>query len=224
MVTLAQAVRPGAPVMYGHFASNVDMQSGAPALGTPEYAKLALASGQIARALGLPWRSSNTTTSNCVDAQAAYEGQMSLWACMLGHANLINHAAGWLEGGLTASFEKLIVDAEMLQMMSEVLQPIRLEEDELAAEAIAEVPPGGHHFGTEHTLERFRTAFYPTMLSSRQNFESWTEQGGQDAARRANGIWKRMLADFEPPPVDPAIKEALIDYTQRRKRDIETRH
>ena len=224
VVTLAQAVRPGAPVMYGHFASNVDMQSGAPALGTPEYAKLALASGQIARALGLPWRSSNTTTSNCVDAQAAYEGQMSLWACMLGHANLINHAAGWLEGGLTASFEKLIVDAEMLQMMSEVLQPIRLEEDELAAEAIAEVPPGGHHFGTEHTLERFRTAFYPTMLSSRQNFESWTEQGGQDAARRANGIWKRMLADFEPPPIDPAIKEALIDYTQRRKRDIETRH
>jgi trimethylamine--corrinoid protein Co-methyltransferase len=224
VVALAQIVRPGAPVMYGHFASNVDMQSGAPALGTPEYTKLALASGQIARKLGLPWRSSNTTTSNCVDAQAAYESGMSLWACLLGHANLVNHAAGWLEGGLTASFEKLIVDAEMLQMLVEAIRPIRLDDAELALDAIAEVPPGGHHFGTAHTLERFRTAFYPSLVSSRQNFESWSEQGGADAAQRANRLWKKMLAEYEQPPIDPGVEEALAAYTRRRKNEIEIHH
>ena len=221
VVVLAQVVRPGAPVMYGHFASNVDMQSGAPALGTPEYVKLALASGQIARALGLPWRSSNTTTSNCVDAQAAYESQMSLWACFLGHTNLVNHAAGWLEGGLTASFEKLIVDAEMIQMLLAMIEPISLESDQLAMDAIAEVPPGGHHFGTEHTLERFRTAFYPSLLSTRQNFETWVEQGAQDTAQRAHLIWKEMLRNYQQPPIDPAVEESLVEFTQRRKREIE---
>ena len=145
--------------MYGAFASNVDMQSGAPALGTPEYTKMAIASGQLARKLGIPFRSSNTTTSNSVDAQSAYESEMSLWGAAMGHANLVNHAAGWLEGGLTASFEKLIIDAEMLQMMAETMQPIIVDSDELALEAIAEVPPGGHHFGTAHTLERYTTAF-----------------------------------------------------------------
>ena len=125
--------------MYGSFASNVDMRSGSPALGTPEYTKAALASGQIARKLGLPFRSSNTTMSNCCDAQAAYESQMSLWGSVMGGAHLVNHAAGWLEGGLTASFEKLIIDAEMLQMMAEYLRPIELSDDELALDAIAEV-------------------------------------------------------------------------------------
>ena len=220
VVVLAQAVRPGAPVMYGEFASNVDMQSGAPALGTPEYTKTTIASGQIARALGLPFRSSNTTTSNCVDAQSAYESEMSLWGCVLGHANLVNHAAGWLEGGLTASFEKLIVDAEILQMMAEILEPIEINEDELAVEAIAEVAPGGHHFSTGHTLERYRTAFYRPMLSSRQNFETWEEQGSADTAARANRIWKQMLTAYERPPIDPAIEEALRDYVERRKLEI----
>jgi trimethylamine--corrinoid protein Co-methyltransferase len=139
VVVLAQLIRPGAPVMYGAFASNVDMKSGAPALGTPEYARMTIASGQIARALGLPFRSSSTTTSNCVDAQSAYESEMSLWACMSGHTNLVNHAAGWLECGLTASFEKLIVDAEMLQMMAETFRPIKINEGELAMDAIEEV-------------------------------------------------------------------------------------
>ncbi len=172
VVTFAQIVRPGSPVIYGSFASNVDMRSGAPALGTPEYTKAAQASGQIARRLGLPFRSSNTTVSNCVDAQAAFESQMSLWGSVMGHANLVNHAAGWLEGGLTASFEKLIVDAEMLQMIAEYLRPIEVTEDELAIDAIAEVGPGGHHFGTSHTLERYETAFYIPILSNRQNFEA----------------------------------------------------
>ncbi len=220
VVVLAQVVRAGAPVMYGEFASNVDMQSGAPALGTPEYARMALASCQIARHLGLPSRSSNTTTANCVDAQSAYESQMSLWSSVMGQANLINHAAGWLESGLTASFEKLIVDAEMLQMMSETLKPIGFGEDQLAVDAIAAVEPGGHHFGTEHTLARYRTAFYAPMLSDRQNFENWQQAGSQDSAQRANVIWKRLLAEYQPPPIDPAVREQLQDYVARRKIEI----
>lgn len=220
VVALAQAVKPGAPVMYGSFASNVDMQSGAPALGTPEYARMTIASGQIARALGLPFRSSNTTSSNCVDAQSAYESEMSLWACTMAHANLVNHAAGWLEGGLTASFEKLIVDAEMLQMMAETLRPIEVNEGELALDAIAAVAPGGHHLGSSHTMERYQTAFYPSMVSSRQNFESWQEAGSMDTAVRANKICKTLLAEYEQPPTDPGVEEALKDYAERRKWDI----
>ncbi|MDH3439825.1 MAG: trimethylamine methyltransferase family protein [Gammaproteobacteria bacterium] len=220
VTTLTQVIRAGAPVMYGAFASNVDMQSGAPALGTPEYSKMALASAQIARRLGMPFRSSSTTTSNCADAQAAYESQMSLWGAILGHTHLVNHAAGWLEGGLTASFEKLIIDAEMLQMMAETLKPIVVNEDELALDAIAEVPPGGHHFGTAHTLERYETAFYAPILSTRQNFESWQEEGGLRSAQRANGIWKQLLTEYEKPAIDPGIEEALIEYVNRRKQEI----
>ncbi len=221
VVALSQAIRPGAPVLYGSFASNVDMKSGAPALGTPEYTKMTIASGQIARALGLPFRSSSTNTSNCVDAQSAYESEMSLWGCAMGHANLVVHSAGWLESGLTASFEKLIVDAEMLQMMTETLRPIEVNSDELAMDAIEEVQPGGHHFGTSHTLERYESAFYTSMLSSRQNFETWEETGSKDTAVRANEAWKALLAEYQQPAIDPAINEQLKDYVERRKLDIE---
>ena len=219
--TYAQLVRPGAPVMYGSFASNVEMRSGSPALGTPEYTQAAQASGQIARRLGLPFRSSNTTVSNCVDAQAAYESEMSLWGAIMGGAHLVYHAAGWLEGGLTASFEKLIVDAEMLQMMAEYLRPMGTSADELAVEAIAAVAPGGHHFGTAHTLARYETAFYSPMISSRQNFETWQEGGATDTAARANATWKQLLRDYEQPPLDAAIDEALVDYVERRKLAIQ---
>jgi len=220
VVAFAQIVNPGAPVMYGSFASNVDMRSGAPALGTPEYAKAAQASGQIARHLRLPFRSSNTTVSNCVDSQAAFESQTSLWGSVMGHANLVNHAAGWLEGGLTASFEKLIIDAEMLQMMAEYLRPIEVNDDELALDAIAEVEPGGHHFGTSHTLARYETAFYTPMLANRQNFESWQESGSIDISVRANTIWKQVLRDYEQPALDPAIDDALVEYVEKRKQAI----
>jgi trimethylamine---corrinoid protein Co-methyltransferase len=216
----SQLVRPGAPIMYGSFASNVDMRSGSPALGTPEYTKAALASGQIARKLGLPFRSSNTTMSNCCDAQAAYESQMSLWGAVMGGAHLVNHAAGWLEGGLTASFEKLIIDAEMLQMMAEYLRPIEFSDDELALDAIAEVEPGGHHFGTAHTLQRYESAFYAPIISSRENYENWQEAGSNDSVVRANGIWKQLLKDYQQPPLDPAINDALVDYVERRKQEI----
>jgi trimethylamine--corrinoid protein Co-methyltransferase len=217
VLTLVQSINPGAPVVYGSFASNVDMMSGAPALGTPEYTKAALASGQIARKLKLPLRSSNTTSANSCDAQSAYESSMSIWGAIMGHSNLVNHAAGWLEGGLTASFEKLIIDAEMLQMMAETCSPIETSAEHLALDAIGEVQPGGHHFGTEHTLARYETAFYAPILSNRQNFESWQEAGSIEAATRANTIWKQMLAEYQQPPLDPAIDEALEDYVTRRK-------
>ena len=220
VATLAQLVRPGAPIIYGSFASNVDMQSGAPALGTPEYTKAAQASGQIARRLKLPFRSSNTTVSNCIDAQAAFESEMSLWGSVMGHSNLVNHAAGWLEGGLTASFEKLVIDAEMLQMMAEYLKPIPVNEDELAVDAIAEVGPGGHHFGTSHTLQRYESAFYTPLLSNRQNFEAWKEAGSIDIATRANTMWKQLLNEYEQPPLDPAVDEELVAYVTRRKNKL----
>ena len=220
VVTYTQVVRPGAPVMYGSFASNVDMRTGSPALGTPEYTKAAQASGQIARKLGLPYRSSNTTVSNCIDAQAVFESEMSLWGAIMGGANFVNHAAGWLEGGLTASFEKLILDAEMLQMMAEYLRPIEVTDDELALDAIAEVGPGGHHFGTSHTLARYETAFYSPIMSNRQNFEAWEEAGSIDAGARANAIWKQLLQEYEQPALDPAIDEALVAYVDKRKLEL----
>jgi trimethylamine--corrinoid protein Co-methyltransferase len=216
-ITLTQVVRPGAPAVYGAFTSNVDMRSGSPAFGTPEYAKAALASGQLARRYNLPFRSSCVNSSNTVDAQSTYESAMSLWAAVCGGANIVVHAAGWLEGGLTASLEKLIVDAEMLQMMAEYLQPIEVSEETLALDAIAEAGPGGHFFAVQHTMSRYRTAFYEPLLSDRRNFESWQEAGAEDAQVRANRIWKSLLANYRQPPLDPGIDEELADYVSRRK-------
>ncbi len=216
-ITLVQAVRPGAPAVYGAFTSNVDMRSGSPAFGTPEYAKAAQASGQLARRYGLPFRSSSVTSSNVVDAQSTYESAMSLWAAISGGANIIVHAAGWLEGGLTASFEKLIVDAEMLQMMAEYLQPIEVTPETLALDAIAEAGPGGHFFGVSHTMSRYQSAFYEPFLSERRNFETWQEAGAEDAQARANRIWKALLDSYQPPPLDPGVDEELQDYVNRRK-------
>jgi trimethylamine--corrinoid protein Co-methyltransferase len=220
LICLAQIVRPGAPMVYGAFTSNVDMRTGAPAFGTPEYVKGALASGQMARRYGLPWRSSNTTASNVVDAQAAYESEMAVWGAVMGGVNLLYQGAGWLEGGLTASYEKLIIDAEILQMLSEVLQPVPVDDASLGFEAIAEVGPGGHFFGSTHTLERYQTAFYRPLVSDWRNFETWQADGARTATERANVIWKRLLAEAAPPPLDPAILEALDAFVARRKREI----
>jgi trimethylamine--corrinoid protein Co-methyltransferase len=220
LVALAQIVRPGAPMVYGAFTSNVDMRSGAPAFGTPESVKGAIASGQLARRYGLPWRSSNTTASNVVDAQAAYESEMAVWGALMGGVNLLYQGAGWLEGGLTASFEKLIIDAEILQMLSEVLQPLPVDAPSLGFDAIAEVGPGGHFFGTAHTLERYETAFYRPLVSDWRNFETWQADGAKTATQRANTIWKRLLAEAVPPALDPAIVEALDAFVARRKVEI----
>jgi trimethylamine--corrinoid protein Co-methyltransferase len=221
LVALSQIVRPGAPMVYGAFTSNVDMRTGAPAFGTPESVKGALASGQLARRYGLPWRSSNTTASNVVDAQAAYESEMAVWGAAMGGVNLLYQGAGWLEGGLTASFEKLIVDAEILQMISEVLQPLPVDEASLGFDSIAEVGPGGHFFGTAHTLERFEHAFYRPLISDWRNFETWQADGSRTATERANTVWKRLLADAVPPSLDPPVLEALDAFVARRKEEIE---
>jgi trimethylamine---corrinoid protein Co-methyltransferase len=222
LIALSQVVRPGTPMVYGAFTSNVDMRTGAPAFGTPEAVKGALASGQLARRYGLPWRSSNTTASNVVDAQAAYESEMAVWGAIMGGVSLLYQGAGWLEGGLTASYEKLIVDAEILQMMSEVVQPLVVDAATLGFEAIAEAGPGGHFFGTAHTLERYETAFYRPLVSDWRNFETWQADGALTATQRANTIWKRLLADAVPPPMDPAVLEALDAFVARRKREIAT--
>ncbi len=220
LVALAQIVRPGTPMVYGAFTSNVDMRTGSPAFGTPESVKSQFASGQMARRYGLPWRSSNATASSVVDAQAAYEAEMAVWGAIMGGVNLLYQGAGWLEGGLTASYEKLILDVEILQMMSEVLQPLVVDTATLGFEAIAEVGPGGHFFGTAHTLERYETAFYRPLLSDLRNFETWRADGSRTATERANTIWKRLLADAVPPALDPAKAEALDAFVARRKREI----
>ena len=219
-VVLAQAVRPGAPVMYGAFTSNVDMRSGAPAFGTPENAKANVASGQLARRYRLPYRTSNASASNAADAQGAYETQMSLWGAILGHGNLIYHAAGWQEGGLTASYEKLVLDVEMLQLMAEFLKPIVVDAAELGFDAIRGVPTGGHFFGEAHTMERYEHAFYRPLISNWQNYENWQIAGGKDATQRATEVWKQALVEYEQPDMDPAVREALDAYVDRRRAEI----
>jgi trimethylamine--corrinoid protein Co-methyltransferase len=219
-VTLTQLVRPGAPVMYGAFTSNVDMKSGAPAFGTPENTKANVASGQLARRYNLPYRTTPGSASNAADAQGAYETMMALWGAVLGHGNLVYHAAGWQEGGLTASFEKFIVDVEMIQHMMEFLKPIEVNEGELALEALGRVPTGGHFFGEPHTLERYSTAFYQPMLSNWQNYEAWQEAGGLDATARATRLWKKALEEYAQPAMDPAVREELEAYVARRKEEI----
>ncbi|MEO1193492.1 MAG: trimethylamine methyltransferase family protein [Pseudomonadota bacterium] len=216
-IAFSQLVRPGAPIIYGGFTSNVDMKSGAPAFGTPEYTRAALAGGQLARHYGFPYRSSNANASNRADAQAAYESQMSLWGALMGHANLLMHGAGWIEGGLTASFEKVILDVEMLQMMAEFMQPVEVSENSLGLDAVREVGPGGHYFGAQHTLERYETAFYQPVLSDWRNFESWEEAGSVTATQRANLLFKEALAAYEAPPLDPAIDEELTAFVEKRR-------
>ncbi len=215
-LTLAQIVRPGTPVVYGSFTSNVDMKSGSPAFGTPEYVKAAFGAGQMARFLGLPWRSSNATASNIPDAQSAYESQMSLWGALFGGCNFVLHAAGWLESGLTTSYEKFILDIEMLQMFAEVFQPVGAAASDIALEAVAEVGAGGHFFGCAHTMERYRSAFYAPLVSDWRNYGSWHEDGAKTATERASEIWQSTLDRYVAPVRDPAIVEALDAYVARR--------
>jgi trimethylamine--corrinoid protein Co-methyltransferase len=216
-IALAQVVAPGAPIMYGGFTSNVDMRSGAPAFGTPEYAKAALAGGQLARRYGFPYRSSNACAANAVDAQAAYESEMSTWGAVMAHTNLMMHGAGWMEGGLVASFEKFIIDVEILQMMSEFLQPLVVDEAHLAFDAISEVGPGGHFFGAAHTLERYESAFYSPLVSDWRNFETWRDAGSPTASQHANRIWKQALESFAPPPLEDSRAAELSDFVERRR-------
>ena len=215
-MVLTQVVRPGAPVIYGGFTSNVDMQSGAPAFGTPEYMRTAMIGGQLARRYGVPYRSSNVSAANALDAQAAYESVFSLWGAIMGGVNLLMHGAGWMEGGLHASYEKMILDAELLGMVEAFLDPVVVDEDTLGFEAIEGVGPGGHFFGAEHTQSRYKAAFHRPMLSDWRNYETWEEAGSPELPSKANRIWKELLASYEPPPMDPAVAEELQAFVDRR--------
>ena len=216
-IAFTQMVRKGAPAGYGGFTSNVDMKTGAPAFGTPEYMKAVIAGGQLARRYGFPYRTSNTNAANTVDAQAAYESVFSLWGVVEGGGNFVMHSAGWTEGGLTASFEKFILDVDLLQMVAEFLRPLDVSEDALALDAIRDVGPGGHFFGTAHTLARYENAFYSPLISDWRNNETWVEAGKPTAFERANRIYKETLAHYERPPLDPAVEEELDAFVARRK-------
>jgi trimethylamine---corrinoid protein Co-methyltransferase len=216
-LVIAQSVRPGSPFAYGGFTSNVDMKSGAPAFGTPEQMKAALVGGQLARRYGLPYRSSNTNAANTVDAQAAYESVFSLWGAVMGGVNLLMHGAGWMEGGLQASFEKMVLDADLLDMITVFLSPFAVDEQELALDAMREVGPGGHFFGCAHTQARYRTAFFAPMISDWRNHETWREAGSPTAYDTANRLYKERLAAYVEPPMDAAIREELEAFVARRK-------
>ena len=220
-IALTQLIRPGCPVVFGSFLSNTDMQSGSPSFGTPESAIGLLCTGQIARHFGLPWRSGGgLTSSQTVDAQAAYEAMMTMLPTMLAGPNYVMHAAGWLESGLVSCYEKFIVDIEILRMLHEEFTPLEVDEESLAFSAHEEVGAGGHFLGAVHTLERFRECFYRPLLSSTANYERWSRDGGKDAAARASDIWKKTLEEYEEPELDPDLRAELKAYVDRRRTEL----
>jgi len=217
-MTFVQLVRPGAPVVFGSFASSLSMQSGAPTFGTPEPALLLYAVAQLARRLGVPFRSGgNLCASKVPDAQAAYESANTFQPTILAGINFVLHAAGWLEGGLTVGYEKFILDADQCGMAAVFTKGVDLSENAQAVEAILSNGPGQHFLGHPHTLANFETAFYRSEIADNNSYEQWLEGGSLDAAQRANPIWKRMLAEYEAPPIDPGVDEALLEFMARRK-------
>ena len=220
-IALCQLVRPGCPVVFGSFLSNTDMQSGSPSFGTPESAIGLLCTGQIARRYGLPFRSGGgMTASQTPDAQSAYEALMTMLPTFLAGTNFVMHSAGWLEGGLVSSYEKFIVDIELLRMLRHEFTPLEIDEASLAFGAHEEVGAGGHFLGAAHTLERFRTCFYRPLLSSTENFDRWTRNGGLDAAARAEKIWRDTLEAYEQPPLDDGVRAQLEEYVVRRRAEL----
>jgi trimethylamine--corrinoid protein Co-methyltransferase len=215
-IAFMQMVRPGAPAIYGAFTSNVDLRSGAPAFGTPEQAQAAIISGQLIRRYRLPYRSSNVNAANAPDAQAAYESMMSLWSAVMGGANIVVHAAGWMEGGLCASLEKFIIDVETLQMMTCFLNPPTVDAGTLGLDAIREVGPGSHFFGAQHTMERYQTAFYAPLISDRRSEQAWRDAGAPDTAQRANQLGQRFLREYQEPAIADESRAALEEFVARR--------
>jgi trimethylamine--corrinoid protein Co-methyltransferase len=220
-IALAQLIRPGTPVIFGSFLSNIDMQSGSPTFGTPESGIGLLCTGQIARRFGLPFRTGGAmTSSQTPDAQAGYEALMTLLPTFLAGTNWVMHSAGWLEGGLVAGYEKFVIDVELVQMLQAQFRPLEIDEASLAFDAHREVGHGGHFLGAAHTMERFRTCFYRPLLSSSENHERWMRNGGADAAERAQTIYQRTLDGYEQPALDDAVREELEDYVIRRRREL----
>ena len=213
-----QLVRPGAPVIFGSFASSLSMQSGAPTFGTPEPTLTIFVLAQLARRLGVPFRSGgNLTASKIPDAQAAYESAATFQPTMLAGVNFVLHAAGWLEGGLTMGYEKFILDTDQCGMAETLLSGVDLSENGQALESVIETGPGQHHLGTAHTLANFETAFYRSFTADSNSFEQWSEEGSLQAAERANSLWKKALSEYQPPPIDEAVDEALCEYMAKKK-------
>jgi len=216
-ITLAQLANPGAPVSYGGFSSNVDMKSGSPAFGTPEHMKLSIGSGQLARHIGLPWRSASGSASNTADMQSAGETHMGLWAAMMANATLTVHAAGWLEGGLSFGYEKFINDVEALQQLAELCTPVPEDTDSLAWNALADVSPGGHFFATAHTMERYQQAFYQPLVADLSNFGAWTEAGSKTSTERATSIWQSALENFTPPESSEEAEDRIAEFVRKQE-------
>jgi trimethylamine--corrinoid protein Co-methyltransferase len=220
-IALSQLINPGCPVIFGSFLSNIDMQSGSPQFGTPESAVGLLCTGQIARHFGLPVRSGGgLTSSQMPDAQAAYEGLMTMLPTFLAGINWVMHTAGWLDGGLVASYEKFVIDVQILEMLQTEFTPLEITEESLAFGAHEEVGHGGHFLGAAHTMERFRTCFYRPFLSSSDNYERWMRNGARDTAARASEVVTKKLAEYEQPPLDDAVREELEEYVVRRRREL----
>ena len=215
-IAYTQVVRPGAPVIYGGFTSNVDMRSGAPAFGTPEYWQACLVGGQLARRYNVPYRSSNVNASNSVDSQSATESTIAVWGAVMGGVNLLLHGAGWLEGGLLTSFEKMVIDADLLNMVTAMLQPVTIDDAALAVEAIAEVGPAGHFFGTQHTQDRYDTEHFQPMVSSWANFEMWDEAGRVESHQRAETLARTLIDAHVEPLMADDQRMALDEFVTRR--------
>ncbi len=216
-----QLVRPGAPVIFGTFAAAVSMQTGAPTFGTPEPSMIVLASAALARRVGVPFRSGGALCGSKIpDAQAAYESSNTLYASALAGVNFMLHTAGWLEGGLAMGYEKFIMDADQANMVAILLGGVDLSENGQAMDALREVGPGSHFLGSTHTQENFETAFYRSPIADNNSFEQWELEGSEDMAVRANRVWKSMLNDYEAPPMDPEIDEALLEFMSRRKAEF----
>lgn len=215
-IALAQLTRKGAPVSYGGFSSNVDMKSGAPAFGTPEHLKMQIGAGQLARHIGLPWRSASGSASNTPDMQAANETTMALWGGLMANASVLIHAAGWLEGGLTFGYEKFINDIEALQTLAEMCVMPAATESEIGYVALKDVEPGGHFFATQHTMDRYEDAFYAPLVADLNNFGTWEAAGAQRSDQRATAIWRQVLNEFKPPACAAGTNERLASFVDRR--------
>ncbi len=217
-ITFVQLVNPGAPVIFGSFASSMSMQSGAPTFGTPEPALVLYTMAALARRLGVPFRSGGgLCASKLPDAQAAYESANTLLPAVMAGVNFVLHTAGWMEGGLAMGYEKFIMDADQAAMMAVLLRGVDLSENGQAMDAIREVGPGVHFLGCDHTQRNFKNAFYLSPITDNNSFEQWESEGSKDHAQRCNARYKKLLAEYEAPPIDPAIDEALLDYIKRRK-------
>jgi len=220
-ISYSQLIRPGAPVIFGTFVTSIDMNSGAPTFGTPEASQILYGAGQLARRMGLPYRSGGGLCgSKLPDAQAAYESANTLQAALMGGVNFMLHSCGWLEGGLVSSFEKFVMDADQLGILHHIAKGVQIDENAQAMGAIREVGPGGHYLGCDHTQTNFKSAFWRTEILDYKPFETWQEEGARDTVTLAAERVEKMINTYQKPAIDPAVEEALTDYVARKKASV----